>query len=77
MRRLRRLTLAVVLAMLLAPSVLAGITDTPPAPQPSPEPTSTIAPATTDENIQEVLVAPGDPLTDVALTLLQGLLAAF
>jgi len=77
MRKLRRLTLAVVLAMLLAPSVLAGITDTPPAPQPSPEPTSAIASATTDENIQDVLVAPTDPLTDVALTLLQGILTVF
>jgi hypothetical protein len=77
MRKLRRLTLAVVLAMLLAPSALAGITDTPPAPQSPPEPASVTAPTPTDENTQDVPVAPSDPLTDVALTLLQGLLTVF
>ena len=77
MRKLRRLTLAVLLAMLLGPSALAGITDTPPAPQPPPEPTSATAPAPTGQNTQEVLVALSDPLTDAALTLLQSLLTVF
>lgn len=75
MRKLSRLTLAGVLAMLLVPSALAGITDTPPAPHPPPESASATAP--TDENTQDVPVAPSDPLTDVALTLLQGLLTVF
>ena len=41
MRKLRKLTMVVVLALMLAPSALAGITDTPPAPQSAPGITDT------------------------------------
>lgn len=77
MKDLKRLSLAVVLAMLLAPTALAGITDTPPAPQPPPEPPSATAPAPTDENTQDVPLAVSDPLTDLALSLLQTALTVF
>lgn len=46
MRELSKLSMAVVLALMLAPSALAGITDTPPAPPPAPGITDT-PPSTT------------------------------
>ena len=41
MRKLRKLSMVVVLSVMFAPSALAGITDTPPAPQPTPGITDT------------------------------------
>jgi len=41
MTKLRKLSMAVVLALVLAPTALAGITDTPPAPQSAPGITDT------------------------------------
>lgn len=60
MRKLRKLSIAVVLALMLAPSALAGITDTPPAPQPAPGITDT----------------PPSTAASIALALLQTVLSA-
>jgi len=73
MRKLRKLSIAVVLSLALAPCAFAGITDTPPAPgiidsPPAPSEASGIIPTTPD--------APSDLIVDAGLTLLQ-LLSVF
>lgn len=76
MTRLRKMSMAVVLALMLAPTALAGITDTPPAP--APEPPSATATGTIDTPPSaESLAAPGNPVVDVALNLLRSMLFAF
>ncbi|MGZ5435657.1 MAG: hypothetical protein ACXWID_09340 [Pyrinomonadaceae bacterium] len=74
MRKLRLLSMAVVLALTLAAPALAGITDTPPAP-PSESVTATgiiecppSAQATSDAT---------DPVIEFALTVLQSVLLVF
>jgi hypothetical protein len=79
MRKLWKLGMAVVLALVFAPYALAGITDTPPSPVPPPEPQSTSAIGTVETPPSSA--QPGtlttDPLLDVALNLLQGALSLF
>ena len=77
MKKPQQLSLAVVLALMLAPSALAGITDYPPAPQPPPPATAT-ATGITDTPPGDVQspVAP-DSKVEVALILLQTVLSAF
>lgn len=79
MRKLRKISIAVVLALMLAPSALAGITDTPPAPVPPPELPSTSAMETieTPPSSAQPVTLTNDPLVDVALNLLQGALSLF
>lgn len=79
MRKLWKLSMAVVLTLALAPYVLAGITDTPPAPVPPPEPPANSAMGTIDapsSSAQPVTLTNG-PLVDVALNLLQSALSLF
>ena len=79
MRKLWKLSMAVVLTLVLAPYALAGITDTPPAPVPPPEPPSNSATETIETPLNSA--QPGtlinDPFIDVALNLLQGALSLF
>ncbi len=75
MRRLRLFSMAAVLALMLAPCALAGIVDTPPAPEPPP-PASAMG-ITDTPPATEPLAAPGDPLVEVALNLLQSALSLF
>lgn len=79
MRKLRKTSMAAVLALMLAPSALAGITDTPPAPVPPPEASSATATGTieTPPNGAQSLDAPTDPVVDVALELMQIVLSLF
>ena len=77
MRRLQKMSMAVVLALMIAPTALAGITDYPPAPVPSPQ--SVMATGITDTPpATSQLVDPAtDPVVDVALNLLQSVLSLF
>ena len=75
MRRLKQISLAVVLMFTLATGAMAGISECPPAPapatetiEPAPEPTLSAEPATRDES---------DPTIDLALIVLQSVLFAF
>ena len=79
MRKLWKLSMAVVLTLVLAAYALAGITDTPPAPVPSPEPLSNSAMETieTPPSSAQPGTLTNDPLVDVALDLLQGALSLF
>jgi hypothetical protein len=76
MRKLWKLSMAVVLTLVLAPYALAGITDTPPAPVPPPEPPSkAMETIETPPSSAQPGTLTNDPLVDVALTLLQGALS--
>lgn len=77
MRRLRRLSMAVVFAAMLANGAFAGIIGT--GPEPPPEPPSATAPGSIDtgpSDAQPEVVAT-DPIVDVALNLLQSVLSLF
>ena len=77
MRRLHKMSMAVVLALMFAPSALAGITDYPPAPAPPPQ--SVMATGITDTPPATAqLVDPAtDTVVDAALNLLQSVLSLF
>ena len=79
MRRLRQLSMAVVLTLMLGTYALAGIIECPPAPAPPPEPPSATAPGITDTppSGEQPVAAPTDPVVDVALNLLQSVLSLF
>jgi hypothetical protein len=79
MRKLYKLSMAVVLTLVLAPYALAGITDTPPAPVPPPESpaTSALGTSETPPSSAQPGTLTNDPLVDVALNLLQGALSLF
>ena len=79
MRRLRQLSMAVVLTLMLGTSALAGIIDCPPAPASPPEPPSVTATGIIGGPPSDAqLVAPAtDPVIDIALTLLRGALSLF
>jgi len=64
---------------MLAPSALAGITDTPPAPVAPPEASSTTATGTieTPPGGAQPVDASTDPVVDLALELVQSLLSLF
>jgi hypothetical protein len=76
MTNLRKISMAAVLALMLAPATLAGITDTPPTPGPTPEPSPMTA---TDETVDTLSAQPTDtaidPVVEVALDLMQSLLS--
>jgi hypothetical protein len=78
MRKLWKLSMAVVLTLVLAPYALAGITDTPPAPLPPPEPpASAMGIIEAPPSSAETVTLTNDPFVDVALNLLQGALSLF
>lgn len=76
MRRLRQLSMAVLLTFMLGTYALAGIIECPPAP--APPPLSTMATGITDTppSAQSGALAT-DPVVDVALNLLQSALSLF
>jgi hypothetical protein len=77
MRKLRQLSMAVVLASVVSAPAFAGIVGCPPAP-PSPPPDSATATGIVGAPPSAAQpVAPSDPVTEIALSLLtQGLLLA-
>jgi hypothetical protein len=79
MRKLRQLSMAVVLTLMLGTYALAGIIDTPPAPAPEPEPPSATVMGTIDTppSGEQLEATATDPVVDIALTLLQGALSLF
>lgn len=79
MRRLRQLSMALVLTLMLGTYALAGIIECPPAPAPSSQPSSVTATGTVETPPSDAQpVAPAsDPVIDIALSLLQGALSLF
>jgi len=76
MTKLRKMSMAVVLALMLAPSALAGITDYPPAPAPPPSSATAMGIIDTPPSAAQPVTA-SDLVVDVALDLLQSVLLAF
>jgi hypothetical protein len=80
MRKLRQLSIAVLLSLMLGAPAFAGIVDCPPAPAPPPSATATATLTgiveTAPSDVQPVTPAT-DPLVDVALNLLQSALSLF
>ena len=77
MRKLRQLSMAVVLALMLANAAFAGTIGT--SPEPPPEPSSVTATGiigTSPSGAQPVAPAT-DPVVDVALNLMQTVLSLF
>ncbi len=79
MRKLRQLSMAVLLALMLGVPAFAGIIDGPPAPAPPPPPASAMAMGIVDTPPSDPQPATPatDPLVDIALNLLQGALSLF
>ena len=77
MRKLRQLSMAIVLALMLANAALAGTIGGPP--EPPPEPPSATEPGSigTGPSDAQPEVVPTDPIMDVALNLLQSALSLF
>jgi hypothetical protein len=81
MRKLRQLSMVVVLMLMLGTYALAGIIDTPPDPASPPAPLPPSAAATgiieTPPSGEELGAPATDPVVDIALNLLQGALSLF
>ena len=77
MRRLRQLSMAVLLTLMLGTYAFAGIIDYPPAPAPPPSSVTSTGTIETPPSFQQSLAASTDPVVDVALNLLQGALSLF
>ena len=74
MTKLRKMSVAAVLALMLAPSAFAGITDTPPAPPPPP---ATAPDMETAPSAAQPGAPATDPVVEIALDLLQSALSLF
>ncbi len=74
MRKLRLLSMAVVLALVLAAPAFAGITDTPPAPPPPAQESLATASGIIETPPSAV---PTDPVVSVTLTVIQTVLSVF
>jgi hypothetical protein len=77
MTKLRKMSMAVVLALMLAPSALAGITDYPPAPAPPPSSVTATGIIDMPPSDAQPVASATDPVVDIALNLLQGALSLF
>ena len=77
MRKLQKMSVAVVLALMFAPSALAGITDYPPAPVPPPQSVMTTGITDTPPVTPQLVDPATDPVADAALNLLQSVLSLF
>jgi hypothetical protein len=74
MRRLRQLSMAVLLALMLGAPALAGIIGGPP--EPAPPPPQATATGITDTPPSAAALTPAtDPVVDIALSLLQSALS--
>ena len=76
MRKLRQLSMAVVLTLMLGTYALAGIIDTPPVP-PGPPPAAAMDGIDTPPSGEQLGAPATDPVVDIALNLLQGALSLF
>ena len=76
MRRLRQLSMSVLLALMLGAPALAGIIGGPPEPAPQPPAASATGTVETPPSAAPVTPA-NDPVVDVALDLLQSVLSLF
>lgn len=80
MKKLQQLSAPVILSLLLSASVYAGdgiITIGKAEPTPTPAPVATTNCSAEAEGIITIGVRPSDPVAEVALSLLQGVLALF
>jgi hypothetical protein len=76
MRRLQQLSMAAVLTLILATGALAGIMETPPAPE-APPATATGTVETVPSDQQAASAGPSQSVAEVALNLLQSALSMF
>jgi hypothetical protein len=74
MRKLRQLSMAAVLAIMLAPAAFAGIIGTVPEPPPEPPPASAPQTIETSPNTEPGVLA-NDPVVDLVLDLMQSVLS--
>ena len=77
MRRLRQLSVAVLLALSLGAPALAGIIGGPPEPAPEPPPAASATGIIGGPPTAESITPATDPVVDVALNLLQSVLSLF
>jgi hypothetical protein len=77
MRRLRQLSMAVLLTLMLGTSALAGTIDTPPAPAPEPPSATATGIIECPPSDAQPVAAPTDPVVDIVLNLLQSALSLF
>ncbi len=77
MRRFRQLSMAVVLALMLANGAFAGSIGTPPEPPPDPPSATATGITDTPPSGAQPVAAPTDPVVDVALNLMQTVLSVF
>ena len=79
MRRLKQISLAVVLMFTLATGAMAGITECPPEATPTPPPSAPAIEGTepTDTLSAQTTNGATDPVIEFALTVLQSVLLAF
>jgi hypothetical protein len=77
MRRLRQLTMAVLLALMVSAPALAGIIDCPPEAPPEPPASATATGIIGAPPSAEAVTPATDPVVDVALNLLQSVLSLF
>ena len=76
MRKLRQLSMAVILTLMLGTYALAGIIDTPPVP-PEPPPPAAMEAIDTPPSGEQPEATVTDPVVYIALNLLQGALSLF
>ncbi len=76
MRRLQQLSVAAVLTLMLTTGALAGIMETPPAPE-APPATATGTVETAAPSDQQASAVPRESVAEVALNLLQTALSMF
>ena len=77
MRRLRQLSMAVLLALMISAPALAGIIGCPPEPAPEPPPVSATGTIEASPSGAQPVNPATDPVVDVALNLLQSVLSLF
>ena len=77
MRKLRQLSMAVLLALMLGVPAFAGIIDGPPAPAPPPASAMAMGIVDTPPSDPQPATPATDSLVDVALSLLKGALSLF
>ena len=77
MRKLRQLSMAVMLTLVLATCAFAGIIGGGPEPPPEPPPASATGIIETPPSDAQPVAPATDPVVDIALNLLQGVLSLF